>query len=211
MCRARYPLATLAKALDVVGERFLCGYDVGCSLDGTVSRSSLGERFAELKCRLCVNAFHGYSHEYSCQIRHHPNGIEGMGLEDLETMERIFSASNALAVIIRYASPYCRRVLIDLFFQQWDDEKYLNLGKMLYDNFRQALMIIKEQGIVVQEAMKSLGLKAEDLTLYAEEERTYISSLGKESAEDLHEIAYVEAMEELRVITSVTHSFVDII
>lgn len=201
MRRARYPLATIAKALDVLGERSLCGYDVGCSLDGTVRRSSLGERFAKLKCRLCVNAFHGYSHEYSCQVRHHPNGIEGMGLEDLETMERIFSASNALAVIIRYASPFRRRVLIDLFFQQWDDEKYLNLGKMLYDNFRQALAIINEQGIVVQEAMRSLGLKADDLVRLADEERAYIGSLGKESAEDLHQIAYVEAMEELRAIT----------
>lgn len=176
------------------------GYDVGCTLEGTVRRSSLGKRFDELRSRICVNAFHGYSHEYSCQVKHHPNGIEGIGLEDLETLERIFSASNALAAIIRYASPYRRRVLIDAFFQQWDNEKYLNLGKMLYENYRQALAIIKEQGLVVAEAMKSLTLTPELLSTYAAEEREYLNTVGKESRQDLHEIAYVEALQELRAI-----------
>lgn len=152
---------------------------------------------------MCVNAFHGYSHEYSCQVKNHPNVIEGMGLEDLETLERIFSASNQLAAVIRYASPYRRRVLIDLFFQQWDDEKYLNVGKMLYDNHRQATSIISKDGIVVAEAMKSQGLKASDLVLYAEQERVYLASLGKESTHDMHEIAYVEALQELRAISYV--------
>lgn len=115
-------------------------------------------------------------------------------------MERIFSASNALAPIIRYASPYRRRVLIDCFFQQWDDDKYLNLGKMLYDNYRQAQAIIKEQGLVVADAMESLGLQQEDLLKYAAEEREYLNTLGTESPQDLHEIAYVEALQELRAV-----------
>lgn len=178
----------------------MCGYDVGCSFSTTLRRSSLGERFAKAQCRMCVNAFHGYSHEYSCQVQHHPNSIQGMGLEDLETMERVFSASNQLATVIRYASAYRRRVLIDVFFQHWDEEKYLNIGKMLFDNYRQALGIIREQGVVVAEAMKSLGLTAEDLVKFANEERTYLCTLGKESTHDLHEIAYVEALVEYREI-----------
>ncbi|KAH9853147.1 hypothetical protein C2E23DRAFT_729387, partial [Lenzites betulinus] len=198
---ARYPLATTAKALDVFDKRTMCGYDVGCSFGATLRHSSLARRFEEAECRVCVNAFHGYSHEYSCQIQHHPNSIKGMGLEDLETMERIFSASNQLAPVIRYASAYRRRVLIDAFFQQWDDEKYLNLGKMLYDNYRQALSIVREQGIVVAEAMNSLALTPEDLVKFATEERVYVGSLGKESVGDLHEIAYVEALEELRDVS----------
>jgi hypothetical protein len=43
-----------------------------------------------------------------------------MGLEDLETLERVFSSSNQLAAVTRYMSKYCRRVFIDLFFKQWD-------------------------------------------------------------------------------------------
>ncbi|KAI0371593.1 hypothetical protein BV20DRAFT_1035224 [Pilatotrama ljubarskyi] len=204
---AKYPLATISKALDVVGERTVCGYDVGCALVKTVNKSSLAARFAALNSRLCVNAFHGYSHEYSCQVRHHPICIEGMGLEDLETLERIFSASNQLAAVTRYTSPYRRRVLIDAFFQQWDDEKYLNLGKMLYNNYRQALTIIRKQGIVVAKALQSLGLTPEALARFADEERAYLSSLGTKSPQDLHEIAYVEALQELRSVSYVARSF----
>lgn len=179
------------------------GYDVGCSFSGTVERSSLGSRFATQKSRLCVNAFHGYSHDYACQVKNHPTFIRGMGLEDLETMERIFSASNQLASVIRYATAYRRRVLIDQFFQQWDTEKYLNLGKMLYDNFRQARELIDELEIVVAEAMKSLNISQANLDQYTAEERVYLATLGKESPEDLHEIAYVEKLQELQSVTYV--------
>lgn len=203
ICSARYPLAIVAKVLEVIGDRTMGGYDVGCSFSGTVERSSLGARFAKQKSRLCVNAFHGYSHDYACQVKNHPTFIAGMGLEDLETMERIFSASNQLASVIRYATAYRRRVLIDQFFQQWDTEKYLNLGKMLYDNYRQALDLINELEIVVAEAMKSLEISQDDLDQYAAEERAYLATLGKESVEDLHEIAYVEKLQELRSVTYV--------
>ncbi|KAI0676297.1 hypothetical protein C8Q78DRAFT_960152, partial [Trametes maxima] len=204
---ARYPLAIVAKVLDVLGERMIGGYDVGCSFLSTVQHSSLGPRFAELHSRLCVNSFHGYSHDYSCQVNFHPTFIKGMGIEDLETMERIFSSSNQLASVIRYATAYRRRVLIDLFFQQWDIEKYLNLGKMLFDNYHQALDIIKELEIVVTEGMKSLGVTAADLERFAAEERAYLGLLGKETPEDLHEIAYVETLQEYRSLARTNRRF----
>ncbi|KAH9847640.1 hypothetical protein C2E23DRAFT_729996, partial [Lenzites betulinus] len=204
---ARYPLATIAKVIEVLDERSLGGYDVGCSLIGTIERSSLGRRFAERQSRLCVNAFHGYSHEYSCQVQHHPTYIRGTGLEDLETMERIFSASNHLAPVIRYATAYRRRVFIDLFYQQWDAEKYLNLGKMLYENYRQALAIINELEPVVSGAMAALNLTPEDLERFAAEERVYLSTLGKETSEDIHQIAYVEKLQELRSLAKTNRQF----
>lgn len=190
----------MAKALDALGERLVVGYDIGCAFDGTIRRSSLGSRFTQLHTRMCVNAFHGYSHEYSCQVDFHTTYIEGMGLEDLETMERIFSHSNQLAPVIRYATAYRRRVLIDLLFQQWDADKYLNLGKMLYDNYRQALDIIHEQTPVVAGAKASLQVTDGDLERFAQEERAYLGTLGEETTEDLHEIAYVEKLQELRAV-----------
>ena len=54
-----------------------------------------------------------------------------MGLEDLETLERVFSSSNALAGVTRYASAYWRRMYIELHFKQWDEDKYSNLATML--------------------------------------------------------------------------------
>lgn len=125
----------VAKALEVFGERTLMAYDVGCNLDKTINSSSLGDKFKRLKCRCCVNAFHGFAHNYACQCQNHPHGIVGMGIEDLETLERIFSFSNQVAIVTRYASAYHRRVFIDLFFKQWDSDKYQNLGLMLYNNY----------------------------------------------------------------------------
>ena len=125
----------VAKALEVFGERTLMAYDVGCNLDKTIDASSLGELFKELHCQCCVNVFHRFAHNYACQCQNHPHGIVGMGIEDLETLERIFSFSNQLAAVTRYASAYRRQVFIDLFFKQWDEEKYQNLGLMLYNNY----------------------------------------------------------------------------
>ncbi|KAF8512205.1 hypothetical protein JB92DRAFT_2830899 [Gautieria morchelliformis] len=55
--------------------------------------------------------------------------LAGVGLEDLETCERLFSASNAVARLIRHASYFHYLQFIDLPFQQWDDDKYLELRK----------------------------------------------------------------------------------
>ncbi|GBE83749.1 hypothetical protein SCP_0508050 [Sparassis crispa] len=96
---AKYPLAIISRVLEVFGEKSLCGYDIGCSFEGTICRSSLGLEWQHHGCRCCVNAFHGYSHNYRCQTTNHPNAIIGMSLEDLETLERVFSRSNELTPI----------------------------------------------------------------------------------------------------------------
>ncbi|KZT06566.1 uncharacterized protein LAESUDRAFT_759386 [Laetiporus sulphureus 93-53] len=96
---AKYPLAMVAKALELLGPRSMGGYDIACSFLITILESCLGPKFQHLRASLCVNAFHGYTHNHACQTKNHPNIIEGMGLEDLETMEHIFSASNQLASI----------------------------------------------------------------------------------------------------------------
>lgn len=85
--RAKYPLAMVSKALDVFGKHLLIGYDIGCVFGRTILSSSLGPKFQDSGSRTCVNAFHGYSHNYECQCKNHPNNIAGVGLEDLETLE----------------------------------------------------------------------------------------------------------------------------
>ena len=59
--------------------------------------------------------------------KNHPNIVEGVGLEDFETMDQVFSSSNEVAGVTWYATKYCRRVFIDMHFQQWDEEKYRNI------------------------------------------------------------------------------------
>ncbi|KAL6298653.1 hypothetical protein BKA93DRAFT_820263 [Sparassis latifolia] len=181
---AKYPLAIIAKAMEVFGPHTLAGYDIGCSFEQTVHHSSLGPTFTHLHSCCCVNAFHSYSHSYPCQIRYHPNVIKGMGLEDLETLECIFSASNLLA--------------------SWDNEKYSNLGTMLYNNYKQVLDIIQTPSVALADAMASLGVCDEDLKLFELEEQQYFATLGQEPEWDVYAMAYVEALQELcAIITQV--------
>ena len=173
------------------------GYDIGCEFTTTLKNSSVGPSFFKSGSRFCVPAFHGYSHEYDCQVKFHPNRIPGMGLEDLETMERIFSSSNQLASVIRYASPYRRRALIALFFEHWDEERYASLAQMLYNNYRQALDIITEKTPILRETMETLQISDQDLARYLEEEREYFVTLQDEDPEDLRDVLYVDALKKL--------------
>ncbi|KAG1871441.1 hypothetical protein F4604DRAFT_1583258 [Suillus subluteus] len=195
---AKYPLSIIAKALEVLGEHSLGTYDIGCGFSSTIESSSLGPLFKQMDCRMCVDVFHGFAHNYKCQTRHHPRGIKGAGLEDFGMAERIFSASNALAPIIRYASAYNRHVSLDMFFKQWDAEKYMNLATMIFNNYRQALHIITHETVMLAEAMASLGIVEGDFALWQEEEVRYFSTLGQEPEYDVHAMVYVELLQSLR-------------
>ena len=195
--RAKYPLAVTARALRVLGPRLLMGYDIGCVFQKMIASSLLGTQFSESESRCCVNAFHGYSHNFACQTRNHPNVIDGVGIEDLETMEQIFSSSNQVAGVTRYASAYHRRIFIDMFFQQWDDDKYRNLASMLLNNYRQALSIIKDEGTAVEETMQELGITSTDLETWHHEQVSFFETIGEESPWDIHAMAYTELLQEL--------------
>ncbi|KAI0753042.1 hypothetical protein C8Q80DRAFT_1342386 [Daedaleopsis nitida] len=171
---AKFPLAITSQLIEVIQTSIMLGFDIGCTFKITLKNSSLGTAFEALGGRVCVNAFHGYSHSYPCQLHNHPNVIPGMGLEDLETLERVFSASNQLASVTRYASAYRRSLLIHTYFRQWDEDKYTNQGLFLYNNCAQALDIIKTKRPVLEE------------------------SLALWTPWDLHAVAYVEALQELR-------------
>ncbi|KAI0739797.1 hypothetical protein C8Q80DRAFT_1222084 [Daedaleopsis nitida] len=193
---AKYGIAVVAKILCMIRCKVLLGYNIGCAFEETVKRSSLGPEFVASGSRFCVNAFHGYSHSYQCQVQHHPNSITGIGIEDLETMERIFSGSNKLAPVTRYASAYCRHLLIDLYYRQWDHEKYSNIGLMLHNNYRQALDIIK-QAPVLETMLNELGMTLEQMRTFEGEEREYFVNLRDEDPANLHAIVYVEALQKL--------------
>ena len=184
--------------MDTLGPRLLIGYDIGCVFGGTILSTSLGERFRESGSRTCVNAFHGYSHNYPCQRKNHPNNIAGMGLEDLETLERIFSSSNSLAAVTRLASAFRRRLFIEMHFKQWDEDKYSKLATMLHDNYNQARDIIDRDGRAVEEAKSSLHVTDEDLESWKIEQDEYFLTLGDEPESRTRAIAYVELLQKLR-------------
>jgi hypothetical protein len=125
---AKYSLAAVNQILDFCDNDHAIGHDIGCALRTTVSRSALGEQAREAGLRVVINAFHGFAHNRLCQLQNHPLYLQGFGNEDLETCERIFSSSNSMAPLIRHASLFHWRQFLDLHFQQWDTDKYLELS-----------------------------------------------------------------------------------
>lgn len=167
----------IAKVIENLEADSCGGFDIGCRFRETVLASSLGEAFRAKNCTICVNAFHGYTHAYLCQLTNHPNVIVGAGLEDFETMERIFSASNELAPITRYTTAFRRQLLIEFYFKQWDQDKYLNTGKFILNNYRQALDIINRDTVVLSNALRSNSIPEPRLDEWEAEEREYFQNV----------------------------------
>jgi hypothetical protein len=191
-------LAIVDRALSILGDNLLIGYDIGCAFEKTIRTSSLGGAYTKSSSRCVVNAYHGYSHNFACQCQNHPNVIEGMGLEDLETMERIFSASNEVAGVTRYATAYRRRLYIDMHFRQWDEEKYRNLGTMILNNYRQALRIILEDQLTLDETLNTRNVSVDDLDRWQEQQTAFFATVGQEPVEDIHRITYVDLLQQYR-------------
>ena len=84
-----------------------------------------------------------------------------------------------------------------MFFQQWDDNKYQNLGLMLFNNYKQALSIIDDDGSAVEEAVQSLRIQTSDLETWHQEQTEFFETIGEESSWDVHAVAYVELLQEL--------------
>ena len=190
--------------MDVFEDHLLFGSDISCSLQKTIRSSSLGPTFKEKNCKCIVNAFHGYSHNWACQKVNHPNIIAGLGIEDLETLERVFSASNAVAAVTRYSTASHRCIFINLFCQQWDDDKYLNLGNMIYGNYVQALEIIKTDEPALQHVLLSMNITLDEIEKWETEEVRYIEGLGHKPQGDVHTMAYIELLQQYRDAESVS-------
>ncbi|EGO04410.1 hypothetical protein SERLA73DRAFT_68093 [Serpula lacrymans var. lacrymans S7.3] len=174
---AKYPLAIVDHILDNYGSDVGIRYDIGCAHEAT----------------LVVNAFHGYGHNRLCQLSKHPLYLTGYGLEDLETLERVFSASNSVARGIRHATRYHWLQSIDLHFQQWDDDQYQNISKFLYNNYQQALTIIKDCTPHVSAMITKLGIRKDSIKDWIKAEHNLLANLKDEPEERVLGSAYVRA------------------
>lgn len=135
-CRAKYPLAVGRRLIEIFGENVLVGYDIGCGFSVTAGQSpKVGPQMRQAKLSFCVNAFHGHAHHRRCQLQWHPLYIEGTGLEDFETCERVFSESNKIAACTRQASTFHRRQAILRHFSRWNSDKYCELSESILHSF----------------------------------------------------------------------------
>lgn len=192
--RAKYPLAILAKLQEAFSGTKLIGYDIGCSFKKTAANSSIGD---SLRANFIIPAMHGYAHNRACQLTHHPIYFDGAGLEDFETCERVFSASNECARTTRHATPFHRHQAIDLHFQQWDADKYEALGTFLYNNYKQALTIVVEVGDLLKQIQGTKGFLDTDFVTFLAEEKKYLDGLSAEPEVETLAVGYAEAVDKL--------------
>ncbi|KIM53199.1 hypothetical protein SCLCIDRAFT_32065 [Scleroderma citrinum Foug A] len=194
---AKYPLATINKLLDVHGANQAIGSDIGCSLASTIAASSIQDKASRNTLQLAINAFHGHAHNHRCQLENHPLYHRGFGLEDLETCERIFAGSNATAPLIRHASHFHYVQYLDLHFNQWDMDRYLELSRFLFNNYKQALSLITDYSKDL-DAYRVLYLtQTLNFEAWASEELEYLKNVVTEPMQDALAIKYVEALELL--------------
>ncbi|KAG1850888.1 hypothetical protein F4604DRAFT_1686992 [Suillus subluteus] len=196
---AKYPLATINKLIDVFGDNQAIGTDIGCSLAKTVAASSIRDKAADHRLLLAVNAFHGHAHNRKCQLQHHPLYLGGFGLEDLETCERIFAGSNAAASLIQHASHFHYVQYLDLHFDQWDTDKYLELSRFIFNNYRQALTIITDYTKEIEAYRLMYPDEVLDFDSWIGEELAYLLAVGSEPQHDALTVEYINVVEDLEI------------
>ncbi|EIW79823.1 hypothetical protein CONPUDRAFT_155220 [Coniophora puteana RWD-64-598 SS2] len=193
---AKYGLATVAYLLDVHGNDVGLGQDTGCAFSKTVASSRLlGDKARAQNLMICVNAFHGYAHNRLCQLNFHPLYIPGSGLSDLEQMERVFSSSNNTSRLIRYASAFHYMQTLDLFFQQWDDDRYSELSAFLYRKYKQALKLIADNAPQVQALCQRLSITTAEIDTWPDLERSFLANLKEVPDERKVAAEYIRALE----------------
>ncbi|KAI5986451.1 hypothetical protein EDC04DRAFT_2873538 [Pisolithus marmoratus] len=188
---AKYPLVVVLKLMAAFSDGLGSGYDIGCQFQSTLATN--------LNHTCLVGAFHGHAHHCLCQLSHLTLYVEGLGLEDLETCERTFSKSNALASTVRYATTFHQQQAINAYFEHNDNfEIYTNLTKFLFDNYKQALMIIHDSKTILPDLKHDLSI--DDDTIFhrwLEEEKKYLEGLSCEPLEETLQMEYWQRLGKL--------------
>ena len=140
--RAKYGLAIINKLFTVFGKGLGLGYDIACSFNATVRKSSIAAVAAELQLHLCIPSFHGFVHNQWCQLHNHPLYIHCFSLEDLEICEWVFAASNGCAKLTWHSTQFHHLQFLDMHFAQWDNNKYAELSKFVFTVFSHPINII---------------------------------------------------------------------
>ncbi|OBZ74357.1 hypothetical protein A0H81_05684 [Grifola frondosa] len=193
----KYPLAIVNKLLHVYGHDIGLGYDIACKFTKTLSRSSLGSHAKEQRMFGIVLVFHGHSHNCLCQVYWHPMYRDGVGKEDFEGCECLYSESNALACGTRLATAFHRHQAIEQFFGFWSEQKHADSGKFIFNNYKQALDIIAEGTHKLEMYAQQLKTSDDDYEDYLRQECAYLLALKAEPPELLRKVDYMAALGHL--------------
>ncbi|KAF8151136.1 hypothetical protein K438DRAFT_1623939 [Mycena galopus ATCC 62051] len=195
---AKYPLAIENALMDAFGKDIGFGYDIGCGHAKTLKNSPLGPKAKEHNFRMLVGAFHGHAHNRRCQLKYLATYVEGMGIEDLEGCERLFSKSNGLSRSVRYASVFHRKQTIRAYLAHVDTfDTYANLSTFLVNNYKQAVSILDTEKSV-KYAMAQAGVTEEMMKTRLEEEKAYLDGLLVEPEEETDQMEYYQQLVNLQ-------------
>ncbi|TBU22021.1 hypothetical protein BD311DRAFT_677015 [Dichomitus squalens] len=143
----KYPLAIVVKLIKVYSKDIVISYDIGCEFVKTLYNSALlGEKAATAHVQFVVPTFHGHSHNRGCQVDYLLLYVKGTRKEDFEGNEQFFSSSNGLAAGTQLLTPFHRHQSIAQFIQFWSHAKHAKTGNFIFQNYRQALDIITNNG-----------------------------------------------------------------
>ncbi|KAF8573305.1 hypothetical protein K439DRAFT_1559086, partial [Ramaria rubella] len=187
----KYPLATISRLLKTLPKGVGLGYYIACSFWSTLMRSSLGPQACQLGLCMVVPAFHGHAHNRLCQLCFHIQISQGFGIKDLETCECVFSGSNAVAWLTRHATPYHCHQFIDMFFRQWDSEKYENLANFMFNNYTQALELLRDMPVHISTLTSGRNILEAQYAGWLSDEHKYLESKHSEPEIDVLGVEYV--------------------
>ncbi|EIW74685.1 hypothetical protein CONPUDRAFT_159976 [Coniophora puteana RWD-64-598 SS2] len=105
--------------------------------------------------------------------------------------------SNQVSITTRHASAYKRRQAIEMYFVQWDEDRYLVIADGLLRHYKQALKILTDESPALDHTKRALNVTDADLTNWRTEQSTFLATSGQESTWDVHAVAYVEMLQEL--------------
>ncbi|KAJ7021912.1 hypothetical protein C8F04DRAFT_972130 [Mycena alexandri] len=201
---SKYPLAMSAELMESFGRNIGAGYDISCGFSTTLWKSLLGPRALVQNFSCLVGAFHGHAHNRLCQLKFLATYVRGLGLEDLEGCERLFSKSNANAGSVRYAGVFHRLQGLTAYFEHFDThETYANLSKFLFcckflvDNYWQALNILKTEP-ALHSAMTAAGIDNVDVfPARLQDEFKFLKSLMSEAEDDTLQMEYYQRLVNL--------------
>ncbi|KAL5480620.1 hypothetical protein ACEPAI_1891 [Sanghuangporus weigelae] len=196
---AKYPLALVNELINTFGKDIMTGYDIACGFSATVHDSRLlGPKSRSADFSLCVNAFHRHVHCRKCQLRWHPLYQKGVGLEDFEGWERIFSELNRVAMCTRHASSYHRQQAIMHHFKRWNRDRFLDLSSFMYSNYCQALDNIATLTPKLERIKRQLNISLnETFKRWHEEERAYLSLVSQVPESNVLAGEYVKTLKSL--------------
>ncbi|KAF8439951.1 hypothetical protein L210DRAFT_3612485 [Boletus edulis BED1] len=103
----KYAMALITFSLLPSSANVIVLYDVGCTLDRTLSLYDILPSDLVARLRVATTAMHAYGHEWACQLVYNPRLAEGLGLSDSEGTERLWSRLIRLIGIERSSSHNC--------------------------------------------------------------------------------------------------------